>query len=88
MHGFDTPTQEVEVNSLIRFDECDIPYNKSSSQCLDEFDNCIIKQEHFNSYVMKQLKHNAFMIYLLSDLMFRIVNDVKGIGKHASMVQT
>ena len=44
IHGLNTPTQVVEVNSLYRFYECDIPYNKSSSQCLDEFDNFIVKQ--------------------------------------------
>ena len=43
IHGLDIPTQVVEVNSLRRFNESDIPYNKSPSQCLDEFDNYIIK---------------------------------------------
>ena len=28
------------------------------------------------------------MIARLSDLLFRISNDVRGVGKHASMVQT
>ena len=56
IHGLDTQTQVVEVNSLIRFDEGDIPYNKSASQCLDEFDNYIVNQEHFNMYVSNQLK--------------------------------
>jgi hypothetical protein len=88
IHGVNTPTQVVEVNSLRRFNEGDIPYNKSSSQCLDEFDNYIIKQENFNMYVSNQLKRNAFMIDRLSDLMFRIANDVKGLGKHSSMVHT
>ena len=45
MHVIDTPPQVVEENSLIRFDEGDIPYNKSASQCLDEFDNYIVKQQ-------------------------------------------
>ena len=40
IHGLDNLTQVVEVNSLYRYDEGDIPYNKSASQCLDEFDNC------------------------------------------------
>jgi archaellum component FlaC len=88
IHGLDIPTQVVEVNYLYRFDEGDIPYNKSASQYLDEFDNYIVKQEHFNRYVSNQLKRNAIMIDHLSDLMFRIANDVKGLGKHASMVQT
>jgi hypothetical protein len=43
IHGLDIPTQVVEVNSLRRFNESDIPYNKSASQCLDEFDNYIVK---------------------------------------------
>jgi hypothetical protein len=34
IHGLDTPTQIVEVNSLIKFDESDIPYNKPPSQML------------------------------------------------------
>ena len=37
---------------------------------------------------MKQLKYNYDMIVCLSDLLFRISNDVRGVGKHASMVQT
>ena len=37
---------------------------------------------------MKQLKYNYDMIARLSDLLFRISNDVRGVGKHAFMVQT
>src|SRR6266536_1682144 len=37
---------------------------------------------------MKQLKQNSDMIARLSDLLFRITNDVRGVGKHPSMVQT
>ena len=88
IHGLDIPTQVVKVNSLYRFDEGDIPYNKSASECLDEFDNYIVKQENFNVYVSNQLKRNAIMIDLLSDLMFRIANDVRGLSKHSSMVHT
>ena len=58
------------------------------SQCTNEFNNYIVKQEHLNNYVKDQLRHNAMMIDRLSDLMFRIANDVKGLGKHASMVHT
>ena len=87
IHGLDTPPHVVEVNSLIKFDEGGIPNNKSPSQGLYEFDNYIIKQDHFKANVMKQLKQNAYKIDRLSDL-FRIVNDAKGVGKHASMVQT
>ena len=43
IYGLDNLTWVVEVNSLYRFDEGDIPYNKSASQCLDEFDNFIVK---------------------------------------------
>ena len=55
IHGLDTLTQVLDVNSLIRFDEGDIPYNKSASQCLDEFDNYIVKQGHCNAYVYLHL---------------------------------
>ena len=37
---------------------------------------------------MKQLKYNSHMISRLTDLLFRILNDVRGVGKQASMVQT
>ena len=72
----------------MNFDESDIPYNKHPSQCLYEFENYIRKQDHFNANVMKQLKYNSDIIACLSDLLFRISNDVRGVGKHASMVQT
>ena len=58
------------------------------SQCLYEFENYIRKQDHFNANVMKQQKYNSDMIAHLSDLLFRISNDVRGVGKHASMVPT
>ena len=53
-----------------------------------EFENYIRKQDHFNANVMKQLKYNSDKIACLSDLIFRISNDVRGVGKDASMVQT
>ena len=62
IHCLDNLTRVVKVNSLYRFDEGDIPRNKSTSQCLDEFDNFIVKQENFNAYVGRQLKDNAYMI--------------------------
>ena len=37
---------------------------------------------------MKQLKYNSDMIARLTDLIFRISNDVRGVGNHAYMVQT
>ena len=88
IHGLENPTQVVKVNSLYRFDEGDIPRNKSASQCLDEFDNFIVKQENFNAYVGRQLKRNAYMIEHLSDYMSRVKGDLKLISKHASMVTT
>ncbi len=78
IHGLDNPTHVVKVNSLYRFDEGDIPRYKSASQCLDEFDNFIVKQENFNAYVVRQLKHN----------MSRVKGELKLISKHASMVTT
>jgi hypothetical protein len=64
IHGLDTPPppRVVEVNSLLKFDEGGIPYNKHPSQCLYEFDNYVMKQEHFNVHVMKQLKYHSDMI--------------------------
>ena len=58
------------------------------SKCLYEFDNYIRKHDHFNANVMKQLKYNSDMIARLSNLLFRIINDVRGVGKHASMLLT
>ena len=37
---------------------------------------------------MKQLKYNSGMIARLSNLLFRITNDARGVGKDASMVHT
>ena len=82
IHGLDIPTHVVEVNYLYRFDEGDISYNKSPSQCLDEFDNFIVKQENLNNYIGNKLKYNVIAIERMSDLMFRLANDVKGLQKH------
>ena len=62
--------------------------NKSASQCLDEFDNFIVKQENCSAYVSRQLKRNAYMLDHLGDYMSRTVTDLKLISKHASMVTT
>ena len=67
IHGLDNPTQVVEVNSLRRFDEGDIPHNKSARQCLEEFDNFIVKQENFNAYFGRQLKYNSNTLEHLGD---------------------
>ena len=72
IHGLSNPTQVVEVNSLYRFDKGEIPSTKFASQCLDEFDDFMVKQENFNAYVGRQLKRNAYMIEHLSDYMSRV----------------
>ena len=46
----------------------------------------IVKQENFNAYVGRQLKHNAYMIEHLSDYMAK--GELKLISKHASIVTT
>ena len=55
---------------------------------MDEFDNFIVRKEKLNAYVSRQLKRNAYMLDHLGDYMSRIVNDLKLISKHASMVTT
>jgi hypothetical protein len=37
----------IEVHSLQRFDDRDIPYSKPPDQCLDGLDNFIVKQDNF-----------------------------------------
>jgi hypothetical protein len=41
----------IEVHSLQCFDDRDIPYSKPPDQCLDEFNNFIVKQDNFNKRV-------------------------------------
>ena len=72
----------------MKFNDNENPHNMHPSRCLYEFENYFTNQDHFNANVMKQLKYNSDMIARLSDLLFRISNDVRGAGKHASMVQT
>ena len=79
IHGLDNQTELVKVNSLYRFDKGDIPRYKSASQCLDEFDNFIVKQENFNAYVGRQLKRNAYMIEHLSDYMSRVKGEINSL---------
>ena len=88
IHGVDNPTHVVKVNSLYRYDKAEIPPTKFVSQCLDEFDDFIVKQENFNAYFGRQLKHNAYMIEHLGDYMSRVKGELKLISKHASMVTT
>jgi hypothetical protein len=78
----------IEVHSLQRFDERDIPYSKPPDQCLDEFDNFIVKQENFNRMVQNHLLENSRAINKLQDIVERTANDVKILVKHFQMVQT
>ena len=48
----------------------------------------MVKQEDFNAYYGRQLKHNAYMIEHLGDYMSRVKGELKLISKHASMVTT
>jgi hypothetical protein len=78
----------VEVHSLLDFNASDVPYGKPPDQCLDEFDNFIMKQNHFNTRVQNQLHDISLVIKTLLDVFGRTVNDVRGLVKHFHMVQT
>jgi hypothetical protein len=78
----------IEVHSLQCFDNRDIPYAKPPDQCLDEFDNFIIKQDNFNKRVQNHLLENSRSINKLHDIVERTSNDVKMLAKHFQMVQT
>src|SRR3954469_4528233 len=55
---------------------------------LDELDNFIMKQSHFDERIQSQLHDNSLAIKSLVDVLGRTVNDVKGLVKHFHMVQT
>jgi hypothetical protein len=78
----------IEVHSLQRFDNRDIPYSKPPYQCLDEFDNFVVKQDNFNKRVQNHLLENSRAINKLQDIVERTSNDVKMLVKHFQMVQT
>src|SRR4051812_30770024 len=78
----------VEVHSLLDFNESDIPKGKPPDQCLDELDNFIIKQNHFNERIQSQLYDNSLAIKSLFDVLGRTVNDVKCPVKNFHMVQS
>ncbi|KAK1646743.1 hypothetical protein QYE76_064548 [Lolium multiflorum] len=82
------PSSMIEVHSLQRFTREDIPYSKSPAQCLDEFDNYIVKQENFNMRVENHLMENSRAISELHGIVERTSNDVKILVKHFQMVQT
>jgi hypothetical protein len=78
----------IEVHSVQRFDNRDIPYSKPPDQCLDEFDNFIVKQDNFNKRVQNHLLENSRAINKLQDIVERTSNDVKMVVKHFQIVQT
>ena len=86
IHGLDNPTQVVKVNSLYRYDKVEITSTKFASQCPDEFDDFMARQESFNAYVGRELKSNYHMIGHLSDYMARVKDELKLISKYASML--
>jgi hypothetical protein len=49
----------IEVHCLQCFYNRDIPYSKPPDQCLDEFDNFIVKQDNFNKRVQNRLLENS-----------------------------
>jgi hypothetical protein len=61
----------IEVHSLQRFDNRDIPYSKPPDQSLDEFDNFIVKQDNFNKRVQNHLLENSRAINKLQDIVER-----------------
>ncbi|KAK1616034.1 hypothetical protein QYE76_021551 [Lolium multiflorum] len=82
------PSSTIEVHSLQRFDKGDIPYSKPPDQCLDEFDNYVVKQDNFNMRVENHLIENSRAISKLHDIVERTSNDIKMLVKHFHMVQT
>ncbi|KAK1648134.1 hypothetical protein QYE76_065939 [Lolium multiflorum] len=82
------PSSMIEVHSLERFTREDIPYSKPPAQCLDEFDNYIVKQSNFNMRVENHLMENSRAIGELLGIVERTSNDVKMLVKHFEMVQT
>ena len=78
----------VKVHSLLDFNSSDIPYGNPPDQCLDDFDNFIVKQDHFNKHVQSQLHYNSITIKNLHDFLEKTINVVRGLVKHFHMVQT
>jgi hypothetical protein len=76
-----TRSSTIEVHSLQCFDSRDIPYSKPPDQCLDEFDNFIVKQDNFNKRVQNHLLENSRAINKLPDIVERTSNDVKMLVK-------
>ena len=57
-----THSPMVEVHSLLDFNASDVPRRKPPDQCLDEFDNFIIKQIHFNTQFQNQLQEKIYIV--------------------------
>jgi hypothetical protein len=74
----------IEVHSLQRFNDRDIPYSKPPDQCLDELENFIVKQDNFNRMMQNHLLENSRTINKLQDIVERTSNDVKILVKHFS----
>jgi hypothetical protein len=72
----------IEVHSLQCFNDRDIPYSKPLDQCLDEFDNFIVKQDNFNKRVQNHLVENSRAINKLQDIVETTSNDMKMLVKH------
>ena len=78
----------VEVHSLLDLNASDIPKGKPPDQSLDELDNFIMKQSHFNERIQSQLHDNSLSIKSMLYVLGRTINDFKGLVKHFPMVQT
>src|SRR3954469_2840641 len=78
----------LEVHSLLDFNASDIPKGNPPDQFLDELDNFIMKQSHFNERIQSQLHDNSLAFKSLLDVLGRTVNDFKCLMKHFHMVQT
>src|SRR3954470_13400103 len=72
----------VEVHSLLDFNASDIPKGKPPDQCLDELDNFIMDQNHFNEKIQGQLHDNTLAIKSLLDVLGGTINYVKFIVKN------
>ena len=82
------PPTVIELHSLQKFDDRDIPYSKPPAQCFDEVDDFIVKQYNFNSRIENHFIKNSHTIGDLHDIVDRTCNDVNVLIKHFHMVQT
>ena len=73
------PPKVVKVNSLMKSDERDNPYNMHPSQCLYEFDNYIREQDHFNLVLNTHLM-------IMKNIMMMFMKTLNQIIKNQTMV--